>query len=81
MPNMAIPKYTVTLPATPCVPEMREDMLEQAKARGVSLAEVQRLAFSLFLAGDCSKSTVNCSKATESITPRRENEAEKEPHN
>lgn len=49
MPTTAVPKYLDQLPATPCTPEMRESITVLARAKGVSLAEIQRQAFSLFL--------------------------------
>lgn len=42
-------RFDATLPATPCTPEMREKMQEVAQREEMSLAEVQRAAFSLFL--------------------------------
>ena len=50
--------YTELLPSTPSTPEMREQMLHVAQERGVSLAEVQREAFSLFLSANYSKAIV-----------------------
>lgn len=37
------------LPVTPCSADMRAQMYEAAKKLGISLAEAQRRAFSLFL--------------------------------
>lgn len=45
-------RFDSLLPATPCTPKMREEMQELAKREGVSLAELQRAAFSLFLSED-----------------------------
>lgn len=59
MPTMAVPKYPDQLPATPCTAEMRAGILEMAKARGVSLAEIQREALSFFLAENYSDAIGN----------------------
>jgi hypothetical protein len=40
---------TAQLPPTPCTPEMRETLVGIAKQRNITIAEIQRLAFSLFL--------------------------------
>ncbi len=57
------PRYIAQLPATPCTPQMREQMVEIAERRGVSLAEVQREAYSFFLAHDDRKSNLEFRKA------------------
>ncbi len=49
MSTTAVRKYPDQLPATPCTTDMRAGILELAKARGVSLAEIQREALTLFL--------------------------------
>lgn len=43
------PVLVSRLPATPCTPEMRKSMEELAAKQGVSLADIQREAVSLFL--------------------------------
>ena len=53
MPSTKRAVLTVTLPPTPCTPEMREDLVGLARQRNQTIAEIQREAFSLFL------STVN----------------------
>lgn len=40
---------TAFLPSTPCLPEMRERLLSEAKRQGKSIAELQREAIALFL--------------------------------
>jgi len=42
-------RYPMQLPPTPCTLEMREKVLEVANSEGLSIAEVQRAAFSFFL--------------------------------
>lgn len=42
-------KYPNLLPATPCSPEMDEQIRHIAAEQGISVADVQRAAFSLFL--------------------------------
>lgn len=49
MGNYGKARLTKFLPSTPCTPDMRTKMLDLAHERGVSLAEIQREAFSLFL--------------------------------
>lgn len=61
MPTKRVPVFTELLPATPCTPGMREAVLDIALSKGVSLAEVQRDAISLFL-------TENYSKTIEKIS-------------
>lgn len=50
MPSRKKRQFTVLLPATPCNVELRDRILQVADNRGMSIAEVQREAFSLFLA-------------------------------
>lgn len=50
--------FEAMLPATPCDAEMRAKMETRAAAMGVSLAEVQRNAFALFLGRSANKSIV-----------------------
>lgn len=38
------------LPATPCTDEMRKRIVGIAKSQGVSIAQVQRVAYEFFLA-------------------------------
>jgi len=40
---------TAQLPPTPCTPQMREKLVEVARQRNITIAEIQRQAFSLFL--------------------------------
>lgn len=47
------------LPPTPCTPEMRQDMVNVADARGVSIAELMREAISLFLTKNDRKSLIS----------------------
>lgn len=47
--NTRKPKFTFFLPATPVTESMGEQIRIIAGERGVSVAEVQREAFSLFL--------------------------------
>lgn len=54
MGNYGKPRLTKFLPSTPCTPTMREQMLSKAKEKGVSLAELQREAFTLFLSQNSS---------------------------
>lgn len=42
-------QFLSILPATPCTPEMRDQVITIAESRGVSVAELQRDALSLFL--------------------------------
>lgn len=41
--------YTEQMPPTPCTPDMRRNLYDIALERGVSLASIQREAYSLFL--------------------------------
>lgn len=41
--------YTSQLPATPCTTDMRKKMESVALSKGVSLAEIQRVAIDIFL--------------------------------
>lgn len=56
MPTRKKAVMIASLPPTPCTPQMREKMLEVADREGVSIAEIQRSAFSLFLASFDTKS-------------------------
>lgn len=49
MPSTKRAVLTVTLPPTPCTPEMREKMVALASVSNKTIAEIQREAFSLFL--------------------------------
>lgn len=51
--------FTTQLPATPCTDEMREKIIEIAQNNGVSIANIQRNAFALFLDSFASKSSTN----------------------
>jgi dsDNA-binding SOS-regulon protein len=64
MGNYGKARYTQFLPSTPCKPEMRDEMLELARKKGVSLAELQREAFSLFLSQNYSNAIDNSRKST-----------------
>jgi len=44
-------RLDASLPPTSCTVKMREQIIKIAKEEGVSLAEVQRHALALFLAG------------------------------
>mgnify|MGYP000411161421 CR=1 FL=1 len=52
MPTFKKPRFNAQLPATPCTEEMRVRVVEIARRRGMSLAEVQRAALSFFLDRD-----------------------------
>ena len=56
MPTRRKVHFPVELPRTPCTPEMYKRILEIADKQGISIAEVQRTAFSLFLSQTDSKS-------------------------
>ncbi|MBX3082795.1 MAG: hypothetical protein KF716_14240 [Anaerolineae bacterium] len=59
-------QLTAQLPITPCTPEMRDNMESIAEKRGVSLAAIQREAYSFFLSSVDSKAIFN-SKAEISV--------------
>jgi hypothetical protein len=48
---------TAQLPPTPCTPQMRESLVEIAMQRNITIAEIQRQAFSLFLSNFVSETT------------------------
>lgn len=50
---------TAQLPITPCTPEMRDNMETLAENRGVSIATIQREAYSFFLSSVNSKAILN----------------------
>lgn len=54
---------TAQLPPTPCTPQMREMLVEVARQRNITIAEIQRQAFSLFLSDIDRKSIEFESKA------------------
>lgn len=56
-------ELTAQLPITPCTQKMRDAILALADERSVSIAHVQREAYSLFLASINSKASEN-SKAS-----------------
>lgn len=58
MPTNAKAKFPAMLPSTPCTAEMRDQIMEIVKQRNSSIAEVQRDAFSLFLAANYSNAIV-----------------------
>ncbi len=66
MPTRRKARFGVLLPATPCTEDMRKRMVEVADQWGESIAEVQREAFSLFLALNDSKSIIKESKSIKS---------------
>lgn len=43
------PVLTAQLPPTPCTPEMRKDVVGLAEKQNITIAEIQRQAFALFL--------------------------------
>lgn len=47
------------LPATPCTPEMRDNLVKVAEQQGRSLADLQRSAISLFLSASVGMSNNN----------------------
>lgn len=61
MPKYGGRNFNAQLPATPCVDEMRERMIAFATKEGLSVAEVQRRAFSLFLRRNDSKAITSAS--------------------
>jgi hypothetical protein len=56
-------RYTERLPATPCTPDMAEQVKSLAMNRGVSMASVQRQAIEFFLQHSNSKSKEKSSNA------------------
>lgn len=46
------PVLTAQLPPTPCTPQMRELIVKNAMQRNITIAEIQRQAFSLFLSSN-----------------------------
>lgn len=65
-------KFTVLLPATPCTPEMKEVMQNIAKEKEVSIASLQREAYSLFLSRNVSKANKDDGFAHESAETEME---------
>jgi len=57
------------LPATPCYLDVRKQMVEIAKREGVSLAEVQRAAFSLFLSTFSSNYSNDDTESSKGVPP------------
>lgn len=53
--------FTTQLPATPCTEAMRQQIIARAKEKGVHVAQIQREAFSLFLATYVSSTNENAS--------------------
>lgn len=51
------PVFTAQMPSTPCTPQMRAELYRIAERDNLSLAELQRRAYDIFLLRDCSKST------------------------
>jgi hypothetical protein len=62
-------KYESMLPATPCSPELRKQIEQAAKQRGVSIAEIQREAFTFFLSGNYSQTIVSNSQTIQECQP------------
>lgn len=60
---------TAQLPPTPCIPEMRDQVVELAAKKGWSLAEVQRNAIALFLSNFVSSTneTVGISETDDAL--------------
>ncbi len=55
-------EFEAQLPATPCTPQLRQTMFDLADEQGVSVAELQRNAITLFLATNYSKAIENISQ-------------------
>lgn len=71
MANNRRPVFVSLLPATPCTPEMREELTKVADENNISMAEVLRRAFALFLQGNDSKTIYNDSETIqEAATPQ-----------
>lgn len=56
-------KLTSSLPPTPCTPDMRAKVEQISKDKGVSLAEIQRDAITLFLARNERQTIKNVKKS------------------
>ena len=63
MPKYGGRKFNAQLPATPCNSEMRERVIGFAIKEGISVAELQRRAFYLFLRRNDSKANSHVSRA------------------
>lgn len=57
-------KMIARLPATPCHQKMRDDIIGVAEERGVSIVEIQRQAYALFL----STTAKNCSSEAQNVS-------------
>lgn len=60
-----LPVLTERLPATPCTPQMRQEMENIARIQGISLADLQRQAVSLFLENFDTKSISHDTESSE----------------
>lgn len=57
------PQYTDRLPGTPCTPQMREKVVNLAQREGLSIADIQRRAYTIFLSSFVSDAYIMDSKA------------------
>jgi len=62
-------KYPSILPATPCPAELRKRIEQAARKKGVSIAEIQREAFTFFLSGNYSETIVSDSQSIQECQP------------
>lgn len=62
-------KLSSQLPPTPVTPEMREQVVNYAAVKGVSVAEIQREALTIFLRRNVSKTSDNTSKTRNTTVP------------
>lgn len=52
--NIKPVRYSARLPATPCTEDMRRSILDLAHSQGVTVAELQRYIFQVFLSENVS---------------------------